>query len=36
MEELEREFTRELAGAPQRVWLGETGDHPENRLIQTE
>ena len=36
MEELEREFTRELAGALQGVWLGETSDPPENRLVQTE
>jgi 1-acyl-sn-glycerol-3-phosphate acyltransferase len=36
MEELEREFTKELAGAPQAAWLGETSAPPENRLIQTE
>jgi 1-acyl-sn-glycerol-3-phosphate acyltransferase len=37
MEELDREFTRELAGAPQAAWLGETsGDPPDHRLVQTE
>jgi 1-acyl-sn-glycerol-3-phosphate acyltransferase len=36
VEELEREFTAELAGAPQALWLGETGDPVENRLIQAE
>ena len=36
MEELEREFTKELAGAPQAAWLGQTSDPPENRLVQTE
>jgi 1-acyl-sn-glycerol-3-phosphate acyltransferase len=36
IEELEREFTRELADALQGVWLGETNDPPENRLVQTE
>ena len=30
MEELEREFTRELAGAPQNVWLGGTAHPPES------
>jgi 1-acyl-sn-glycerol-3-phosphate acyltransferase len=36
VEELEREFTRELTGAPQAAWLGETGESSENRLVQTE
>jgi 1-acyl-sn-glycerol-3-phosphate acyltransferase len=36
MEELEREFTRELAGALQAAWLGETSVPPGNRLVQTE
>jgi 1-acyl-sn-glycerol-3-phosphate acyltransferase len=37
MGELEREFTRELAGAPQESWLGQTNEpSSENRLIQTE
>ena len=38
MEELEREFTTELAGALQAGWLGETGggDTPDNHLVQTE
>jgi 1-acyl-sn-glycerol-3-phosphate acyltransferase len=36
MEEIEREFTTELAGAPQAAWLGEANDPPDNRLIQTE
>ena len=36
MEELEREFTKELAGAPQAAWLGQTSDPPGNRLVQTE
>lgn len=36
MEELEREFTRELSGALQGAWLGETSDPPENRIVQTE
>ena len=35
-EELDREFTRELAGAPQNGWLGETGHPPDHRLAQTE
>jgi 1-acyl-sn-glycerol-3-phosphate acyltransferase len=41
MEELEREFTRELAGAPQNSWLGhrphppESPHRPDHRLIQT-
>ena len=36
VEELDREFTRELAGAPQETWLGQTSEPPENRLVQTE
>jgi 1-acyl-sn-glycerol-3-phosphate acyltransferase len=36
MEELEREFTSELAGALQTGWLGETTDPPDPRLVQTE
>ncbi len=36
MEELEREFTRELTGAPQTVWLGETPHPPDHSLVQTE
>jgi 1-acyl-sn-glycerol-3-phosphate acyltransferase len=36
VEELEREFTKELAGALQCAWLGQTSDPSENRLIQTE
>lgn len=36
IQELEREFTRELAGAPQETWLGQTSEPPENRLVQTE
>jgi len=36
VEELEREFTRELTGALQEAWLGQTSAPPENRLIQTE
>jgi 1-acyl-sn-glycerol-3-phosphate acyltransferase len=36
MEELDREFTRELAGAPQTGWLGETSNPPDHRLIPTE
>jgi hypothetical protein len=36
MEELEREFTKELADAPQALWLGETSDPPDNRIVQTE
>jgi 1-acyl-sn-glycerol-3-phosphate acyltransferase len=36
MEELQREFTTELAGSLQDAWLGETREQPENSLIQTE
>jgi 1-acyl-sn-glycerol-3-phosphate acyltransferase len=36
MEELEREFTTELAQALQTGWLGETTDPPDHRLVQTE
>jgi len=36
VEELEREFTRELVGAPQEAWLGQTSETSENRLVQTE
>jgi len=36
MDELEREFTKELAGAPQAAWLGQTSDPPDNHLVQTE
>ena len=36
MEELEREFRTELAGALQTGWLGETSDPADNRLIPTE
>ncbi len=36
MEELEREFHTELAGAPQNSWLGETPHPPDHRLVQTE
>lgn len=36
MEELEREFARELSGAPQASWLGRTTDSPEHRLVQAE
>lgn len=36
MEELEREFRAELAGAPQEGWLSQTNDPPDNRLIPTE
>lgn len=36
IEELHREFSRELAGAPQGAWLGQTSEPPENRLVQTE
>jgi hypothetical protein len=36
MDELDREFTTQLAGAPQSGWLGQTIDPPDNQLIQTE
>jgi 1-acyl-sn-glycerol-3-phosphate acyltransferase len=36
MDELDREFVQQLAGAPQAAWLGETNDPPDNQLIQTE
>jgi 1-acyl-sn-glycerol-3-phosphate acyltransferase len=36
MGELDREFTEQLAGAPQAAWLGQTSDPPNNHLIQTE
>ena len=36
MEELEREYKKELAGALQESWLGETAVASENRLIPTE
>jgi 1-acyl-sn-glycerol-3-phosphate acyltransferase len=36
MEELEQEFSTELAGAPQGGWLGETHAAPHNHLIPTE
>src|SRR5581483_6488259 len=41
VEELEREFTRELTGAPQNTWLGQSAHPPESphppdhHLIQT-
>ncbi|MDB6090213.1 MAG: lysophospholipid acyltransferase [Gammaproteobacteria bacterium] len=36
MDELDREFVQQLAGAPQAAWLVETNDPPDNQLIQTE
>jgi 1-acyl-sn-glycerol-3-phosphate acyltransferase len=36
VEELDREFARELAGALQAAWLGQSSGPSENRLIQTE
>jgi 1-acyl-sn-glycerol-3-phosphate acyltransferase len=36
IDELEREYTAELAEAPQNGWLGETSPPPDNSLIQTE
>src|SRR5882757_9315636 len=36
MDELDHEFTTQLAGAPQSAWLGQTNDPPGNHLIQTE
>jgi len=36
MEELEQEYRTELTTAMQNRWLGETGEAPDNRLIQTE
>jgi 1-acyl-sn-glycerol-3-phosphate acyltransferase len=36
MEELELEFTRELAGALQTGWLGETTNPPDHHVVQTE
>jgi 1-acyl-sn-glycerol-3-phosphate acyltransferase len=36
IEELDREFKRELAGAAQEAWLGQTSEPPENRLAQAE
>lgn len=36
MDELHREFTTQLAGAPQAAWLGETNGPRNNQLIQTE
>jgi hypothetical protein len=35
MDELDHEFTAQLAGAPQSGWLGQTNDPPDNQLIQT-
>jgi 1-acyl-sn-glycerol-3-phosphate acyltransferase len=35
-EELQREFTHELSSTLQESWLGETGEPPDNRLIQIE
>jgi 1-acyl-sn-glycerol-3-phosphate acyltransferase len=36
IQELDREFTRELAGAAQEGWLGQTSEASGNRLVQTE
>jgi 1-acyl-sn-glycerol-3-phosphate acyltransferase len=36
MDELDHEFSEQLAGAPQAAWLGHTSDPPNNHLIQTE
>lgn len=36
MDELDHEFTTQLAGAPQSGWLGQTNDPADNQLIQTE